>query len=359
MDENDKKMPESQPSMEREREEMRSDFDTAKKIVMERLGREPRDEQTMLTKDRDDWKQRALQGERIAETLRLNIRGMEEQRDKAQSDKVQLVNTLLNDNDELKSVIVQLREILDDTDCALIPQKWNDLTAPVDNKTLLERVRQARDSRRELAYQTQQMLLSNTTTIGRLEHEAKEFQAKIATLEELLAGARARCDKAESEAEQLRVQLAGCSVAALGGTSLVHVAKKGDFGWSVAYQDVLDLRLKYNALCERVEGGLVGSIAQEMAKTGGDTDDVLALLLRSIQQDWSDDPSLPGVLVSYLGRDGGWYASIVRFKQALGGGKYVVINRRGKTFEEAVRGLAADYLDGKGAKDALRKKLGR
>lgn len=48
----------------------------------------------------------------------------------------------------------------------------------------------------------------------------------------------------QAEVEQLRVQLAGCSVAALGGTN--DPAKKGDWGWSPAYQDVLDLRLKYD-----------------------------------------------------------------------------------------------------------------
>jgi len=48
------------------------------------------------------------------------------------------------------------------------------------------------------------------------------------------------------EADQLRVQLIGCSVAALGGTK--NPAKKGDYDWSPAYQDVLDLRKKYEKL---------------------------------------------------------------------------------------------------------------
>lgn len=49
--------------------------------------------------------------------------------------------------------------------------------------------------------------------------------------------------------EQLRVQLAGCSVAALGGTK--DPAKKGQYGWSPAYQDVLELRRAYDDLQAR------------------------------------------------------------------------------------------------------------
>jgi len=48
----------------------------------------------------------------------------------------------------------------------------------------------------------------------------------------------------DAEIEQLRVQLAGCGVAALGGQ---EVAKKGDYGWSASYQDVLKLRKKFEA----------------------------------------------------------------------------------------------------------------
>lgn len=46
--------------------------------------------------------------------------------------------------------------------------------------------------------------------------------------------------------EQLLVQLAGCGAAALGATK--QPAKRGDWGWSPAYQDVLDLRLRFEKL---------------------------------------------------------------------------------------------------------------
>lgn len=45
--------------------------------------------------------------------------------------------------------------------------------------------------------------------------------------------------------EQLEVQLAGCGVAALGWAKDGQRAKQGHYGWSGSYQDVLDLREKY------------------------------------------------------------------------------------------------------------------
>jgi hypothetical protein len=56
-------------------------------------------------------------------------------------------------------------------------------------------------------------------------------------------------EELEKQVEQLRVQLAGCSVAALGG--LNNPAKEGDYGWNPSYQDVLSLRKQYELLLNK------------------------------------------------------------------------------------------------------------
>jgi hypothetical protein len=60
-------------------------------------------------------------------------------------------------------------------------------------------------------------------------------------------------DALQAKLEQLRVQLAGCSVAALGGISPEQVAKVGDYGWSPSYEDVLRLRISYDALQAKLD----------------------------------------------------------------------------------------------------------
>jgi len=55
-------------------------------------------------------------------------------------------------------------------------------------------------------------------------------------------------EELENEIEQLRVQLAGCLTAAEGFISKEHIAYCGDYGWSPAYQAVLDLRIKHERL---------------------------------------------------------------------------------------------------------------
>lgn len=58
-------------------------------------------------------------------------------------------------------------------------------------------------------------------------------------------------DALRTQVEQYQVQMAGVSTAVQGHTS--DPAKQGDFGWSVPYQDVLELRCKYDALAAQVE----------------------------------------------------------------------------------------------------------
>lgn len=54
--------------------------------------------------------------------------------------------------------------------------------------------------------------------------------------------------EANESVEQLRVQLAGCSVAALGGVSEGQLVERGSYGWSASYEDVFHLRLNYEQL---------------------------------------------------------------------------------------------------------------
>jgi len=55
----------------------------------------------------------------------------------------------------------------------------------------------------------------------------------------------------KEEIDQLRVQLAGCGVAALGYAKDKNDVKKGDYGWSQSFQDVKDLWDKYIKLTEQ------------------------------------------------------------------------------------------------------------
>lgn len=78
------------------------------------------------------------------------------------------------------------------------------------------------------------------------------FEA-VKNLDNALISERAAHEATKRELDQLQVQLAGCGVAARGGTNEENVAEKGDFGWSPAYQDTLDLRLKYEATKRELE----------------------------------------------------------------------------------------------------------
>lgn len=59
---------------------------------------------------------------------------------------------------------------------------------------------------------------------------------------------RADLARVTAEVEQLRAQQAGVSVVAMGGTSEPQLVTRGMYGWSVAYDDVLALRLEFEAV---------------------------------------------------------------------------------------------------------------
>lgn len=66
--------------------------------------------------------------------------------------------------------------------------------------------------------------------------------------------------KLKLEVEQMTVQMAGISVAAFGGTE--DPAVQGQYGWSMPYQDVLELRRRY----EKVRALVLPEVVQEIEK---------------------------------------------------------------------------------------------
>lgn len=69
-----------------------------------------------------------------------------------------------------------------------------------------------------------------------------------AVTQEFLAIRDAIIERLENELEQAQVQLAGCSLAALSGTD--SSAVEGDYGWTVAYRDVVKLRIEFEQMVE-------------------------------------------------------------------------------------------------------------
>ena len=95
----------------------------------------------------------------------------------------------------------------------------------------------------------------------------------------------AKLDELRAELEQRTVQLAGCATAALG---IGEVASKGDYGWSQAYQDVLELRAEATRLRENLRG--VEGSKRKSERLRGQRDEArtqahdLAEALRQIEQ---------------------------------------------------------------------------
>ena len=60
-------------------------------------------------------------------------------------------------------------------------------------------------------------------------------------------------ERLAKERNQLQVRLAVCAVATQGHIGPEQLAKQGDYGWSLAYQDVVDLLRKYEELVKKGE----------------------------------------------------------------------------------------------------------
>jgi hypothetical protein len=69
-----------------------------------------------------------------------------------------------------------------------------------------------------------------------------------------------------------------------------------------------------------------------------------ASLNQAISQYYLNDPSSPSLITSYLPKNGEWYFSIVRYSHKFGGGKYLVLNGKGRDYVEGLKELATNWL---------------
>ena len=108
--------------------------------------------------------------------------------------------------------------------------------------------------------------------------EVEKLQKEPATYLGASQDAFEEVEKLKAENEQLQVQLAGCSVAALGMT--IFPAKQGDYGWSASYQDTLNLRIKYDAARKALEVAReVFRNSERPARLGADREMIAEALL--------------------------------------------------------------------------------
>lgn len=65
-------------------------------------------------------------------------------------------------------------------------------------------------------------------------------------------------------------------------------------------------------------------------------------LIRQLVAKYSDDPSAPSVVLSYLADRERWYASAIRYCRRYGEGKVVVCNATGESLEAVLASLASE-----------------
>ncbi len=113
-------------------------------------------------------------------------------------------------------------------------------------------------------------LLSEDYTLARRDEEAVEF-----TIAALRAQPEPKAYQAgewpagvdPNDPERMSVQLAGISFAANGGTEEDLIVRRGDYGWSPPYQDVLELRHRYDALHHAIDSNPQPELSQAPVAT--------------------------------------------------------------------------------------------
>lgn len=120
------------------------------------------------------------------------------------------------------------------------------------------------------------LLVLTALIAAALEHARARAVADLALAVRRKRAAEKIATKERADAYQRVVQLAGCGVAALGGISKQHLARPGQYGWSPAYQDVVDLRVEVEALrqardhaCRLIDEGSRHLAVEVLASTRG------------------------------------------------------------------------------------------
>jgi hypothetical protein len=149
-----------------------------------------------------------------------------------------------------KTVIVKESEVL-------LLQLRDDVAALATRVTALEQLRVCTCPPVEAAASCTEAAEASPPVSARIADSLKELADALASgkpLDEVFRCCTVACTPARAEEsaqaqeiEQLRVQLAACLTAAEGATH--QPAVQGDYGWSRAYQTVLDLRKAYDGVC--------------------------------------------------------------------------------------------------------------
>lgn len=116
---------------------------------------------------------------------------------------------------------------------------------------------------RKVAEQARQMEQDFQDAAGELAiplPKAGTIEAKLLCANLLL---RRKVDRLEPWAAQLEVQLAGCSVAALGYATGENLAKPGDYAFSASFADTLRCRVRMERLT-----AVIQSVAETLGRKG-------------------------------------------------------------------------------------------